>query len=623
MTNIIAIILILFILVGCQQKTSSIIDESKPPVAISKAVVGLSESEQLNTWFDIKHEEWIQMSPMDLTDLGRKEKYDQIDNMTESEDRRQLDWRAASVDEMKNNFDYKKLNSDAKISYDLWLYLHKRDLEAQKYQKNRYFFIQRRGPQTYFVKFLTRKHRVDNESDMQAYNKRIIGIANAIDQLLQRTKINAKHSVRPPRPTYDAVIKQAEKIITGRPFSTDEIDSPIWSDANKKINALLDNHLIDKTSAVKLRNNTKQFLLSHLGPSYLNLINWLKEDRSQTNEFAKGVGSHPNGEEFYDFRLKRYTTTNLSSDEIHQIGLDEVARLSKEMRKLKDETDFRGNLQEFFIYLRNDQQFFYPNTDKGRLQYIADTKVSLDVMEDKLPQYFNLLPKTKLEVKRIQSYREYDGGIAYYQPGEQKGIYYLHLLNMKTMPKMDMQALAYHEGLPGHHLQKSIAKALSGIPKFRTQVGFTAYTEGWGLYAEQLAKEMGAYQNIYSDFGRLTFEMWRAVRLVVDTGIHSKGWPEEKAVSYFKHNTSLPDKLIKEEILRYFYRPGQATSYKIGMLKILELRALAKKELGNKFRLADFHDVILGGGAMPLTILERRVKEWLANTKLLKRPLET
>jgi uncharacterized protein (DUF885 family) len=326
-----------------------------------------------------------------------------------------------------------------------------------------------------------------------------------------------------------------------------------------------------------------------------------------------------NGEAYYNARLANYTTTDLTADEIHEIGLSEVERLTNEMIAIKEKVEFDGDLQDFFDYIRTEERFFYPNNDEGAEMYLEDSREYLAYINEKLPEYFGILPKADLIVKRVEPFREQDGAAQHYYPGspdgERPGIYYAHLSDMSSMPKNEMEAIAYHEGNPGHHMQISIAQELESVPEFRTQAGFTVYSEGWGLYSEQLAKEMGAYEDPYSDFGRLTTEIWRAVRLVVDTGMHAKGWTEEEAVKYFQEHTPIAEGAVRSEVRRYLVMPGQATAYKIGMIRILELREEAKEALGDKFDIRGFHDTILGGGALPLHILERRVNQWVEKQK--------
>jgi len=246
---------------------------------------------------------------------------------------------------------------------------------------------------------------------------------------------------------------------------------------------------------------------------------------------------------------------------------------------------------------------------------LDDSTRYLDYIASKLPDYFGLLPKAKLVVRRVEAFREQDGAAQhYFRPtpdGSRPGVYYAHLSDMNAMPKPEMEAIAYHEGNPGHHMQIAIQQELTGLPIFRTRSFSTAYVEGWGLYAEQLTAEMGAYENDYTRFGQLTTEMWRAIRLVVDSGLHSKNWTEAQANAYFKAHSPIADGQIKSEVRRYMVWPGQATAYKVGMLKILELRQYAKDTLGDKFDIRDFHDVVLGGGSLPLSFLEKRVKHWV------------
>jgi uncharacterized protein (DUF885 family) len=306
----------------------------------------------------------------------------------------------------------------------------------------------------------------------------------------------------------------------------------------------------------------------------------------------------------------------MTADEIHALGLSEVARIRAEMEAIKARVGFTGPLNEFFAFMRNDRQFYFDNTDQGRADYLALAEKYLGGMQKKLPEYFGLLPKAALIVKRVEPFREEPGGAQHYfggtPDGSRPGIFYAHLSDMKAMPKFGLEDVAYHEGVPGHHLQISIAQERTGMPRFRTQYGYTAYIEGWALYSEALGKEMGFFTDPYSDFGRLAGEIWRAIRLVVDTGLHAKGWSEAQAVDYFLANSPQPEAAVRSEIRRYIVNPGQATSYKIGMMTIQRLRDEAKEALGARFDYRAFHDVVLGGGSVPLPVLEGRVRRWIA-----------
>ena len=388
----------------------------------------------------------------------------------------------------------------------------------------------------------------------------------------------------------------------------------------QEVQTLLAAGTIDSITAEQLTAQAKDALVNHLQPAYEDIIQWAENEKDRAPEVSTGVGKQPGGAAYYAYRLRSQTTTDLTADEIHQIGLDEVARLRKDMEAIKEHVGFDGSLQAFFEHVRNGEWNYYPDTDEGRQAYIDDATAAIDGIKAELPNYFGLLPKADLVVKRVEPFRERDGAAQHYYPGtpdgSRPGIYYAHLSDMTAMPKNQLEVIAYHEGLPGHHMQISIAQELEDVPRFRTQARFTAYSEGWGLYSEYLAKEMpGTYQDPYQDFGRLTGEIWRAIRLVVDTGLHAKGWTEKEAINYFAANSPEPLESITSEIQRYIVMPGQATTYKIGMLKILELRAQAKAALGDSFDIRAFHDVILGGGALPLPLLERRVRRWINETQ--------
>ncbi|WP_417705187.1 DUF885 domain-containing protein [Rheinheimera aquimaris] len=578
-----------------------------------------SETERLNQWFETKYEEQLQQSPLQMTYMGRKDKYDQVDDASIAAEDEQLAWLAATVEELKSSFDYAKLEPEAKTSYDVWIYQYEQAKEGAAFRKHGYVFTQMNGIHAMLPQIMINFHKVDTAEDMQAYVKRIEGISRAITQLLERAQGNAEHDVRPPRFAYEGVMDQINNLINGAPFTDAEQDVPLWADAKGKIDALVKADKLTDDQAKQLSEDAKNALQTHFLPAYTALKQWLEKDIELTDKIATGVGKQQGGTDYYNYRLKASTTTDLTAEQIHQIGLDEVERLTKEMIAIKDQVGFKGDLKAFFKFIKDDDQFYYPETDAGREAYLEDSRQYLAFINEQLPKYFGILPKADLIVKRVEPFREQPGAAQHYFPGTpdgaRPGIYYAHLSDMRSMPKNEMEAIAYHEGNPGHHMQISIAQELTSVPTFRTQAGFTAYSEGWGLYAELLAKEMGAYQNPYSDFGRLITEMWRAVRLVVDTGLHSKGWTEQQAIDYFMDKTPIAQGAVISEVRRYIVWPGQATGYKIGMLKILELRSKAKQALGDKFDIKAFHDTVLGGGALPLSVLEKRVDNWVEQVK--------
>lgn len=601
-------------LAACGKKEAPAAPVAAAPAAPTAEEIA-AETDRLNAWFDAKFEEQLDFSPIQRTFLGDKKDYDKIDDVSEAAQDRQLAWQRAATDEMKATFDYAKLTPEAKTSWDVWLYQTEAAEKAAAFRRQNYIFTQMQGAQAFLPQFIIAFHEVSDESDMNAYVSRIGGVARAIDQLLEQAKANAAAGTRPPRFAYDGVIEQSKAIITGAPF-TAGADSPVWADVKSEVKKLRDDGKIDQAKADALLAAAKAEVEGKLGASYKALVAWFEADRANSAEIASGVGSLSNGAAYYAERLANNTTTAMTPDEIHQLGLSEVARIHAEMETIKTAVGFKGTLQDFFKYSREDDRFFFPNGDAGAQAYIDEATAKLGFIKGRLPDYFGILPKADLVVKRVEPFREQPGAAQHYFPGTpdgaRPGIYYAHLSDMRAMPKHQLEVIAYHEGNPGHHMQISIAQELTSVPKFRTQAGFTSYVEGWALYSELLAKEMGAYEDPYSDFGRLSTELWRAIRLVVDSGIHAKGWTEAQAVDYFTANSPSAEGAIRSEVRRYIVVPGQATAYKVGMEKIKALRAKAETALGDKFDIKGFHDTVLGGGALPLSVLERRVDEWVA-----------
>ena len=574
-------------------------------------------SADLTVWLDAEYEEQLQMSPMQLTMLGRKDKYDQIDQFTDAAADEELTWLKASVAEMKAKFDPAKLDPESRTSFDMWALQAEMDEKLAPFRRQGYIFI-KDGPHATLANFMMSFHAVSEKSDMEAYVARLGEVARALDQNLALAKLSMDAGVRPPRFAYDQVIQESRNVITGAPFGAGA-DSPLWADARGKIKSLVDAGKLTPDEAKAMEAAAASALTEKVKPAYERIIAWLEADKPNTSEQSQGAGTLPNGEAFYNAMIESHTTTTMTADAIHQLGLSEVARIRGEMEVIRQKVGFQGDLQAMFAFMRKDKQFYEPDTDAGRAAYLKKADDYVSGMMAKVPEYFGLLPKAGLVVKRVEAFREEKGGVQHYYPGtpdgSRPGVYYVHLSDMTAMPLWDLESTTYHEAAPGHHMQISIAQELTGIPLFRTQYGSTAYVEGWGLYTEILSKEMGFYTDPYSDMGRLNNEMWRAVRLVVDTGIHAKGWTEAQAVKYFMDNSPTPQAAIESEIRRYFVWPGQATAYKIGMIKIQELRALAQKELGDEFTMAGFHDTVLGGGALPLPVLEARVKRWIDTVK--------
>ncbi len=593
---------------------------AQPATAPTADQAAQSESQRLNAWFEDKYEQELRFSPIALTFLGRKELYDRLDDMSEQAQDERLAWRKATVEEMEARFDREALDEEARLSYDLWKLQYENAAAANRFRRNVYVFNQMQGAQSFLPTFLINFHKVETEADYQAYLARLAEARRAMGQMLELARRNAADGYRMPRFAYDGVLTEARAVIAGAPFA-DGADSPLWADLQAKADGLVKSGAIDAARATALKDEARKALLANIKPAYDELIAWAESDRGNAIENPSGVGStQPDGAAYYAHQLRMHTTTDLDAEAIHRIGLDEVARIHREMEAVMKRVGFEGDLQAFFRHIATDPKFKYPDTDEGRQAYIDDATRAIDNIKKLLPQYFGLLPKADLVVKRVEPFREQPGAAQHYFPGtpdgSRPGVYYAHLSDMNAMPKPELEVIAYHEGLPGHHMQISIAQELTGVPQFRTQARSTAYSEGWGLYAEWLAKEMpGTYEDPYSEYGRLASELWRAVRLVVDTGLHAKGWTEQQAVDYFAANSATPEAAIRSEIQRYITWPGQATAYKIGMLRIQELRRKAEDELGDRFDIRGFHDAVLGGGALPLNLLERRVDHWIASRK--------
>jgi uncharacterized protein (DUF885 family) len=583
---------------------------------------GNDETARINAWFEAKWKEQLAFSPIQQTFLGQKS--NDLDDMSIAAQDKRLDWQRAATAEMRKSFDYARLSPEAQTSYDVWLYQLEQAEAAVRFRSNTYVFNQMSGIHSFLPQLLITFHRVEDVPDMDGYVNRIRESGRALRQLIEISKQNATRGVRPPRFAHDFVIDEAKKIITGQPFTATGPDSAVWADAKAKLAALQKKGALTDAQAATLLAEVQAALTGPFKAGYDALIAWQQEDRTQTPERAAGAHALPDGVAFYAQQLANQTTTTLSADRIHEIGLAEVARLRGEMEAITKEVGFKGDLAAFFAELRDNKDnplIYYPNTDEGRQAYLKDATAAIDKIKAALPKYFGILPKADLVVRRVEPFREQAGAAQHYfagtPDGSRPGIYYAHLSDMKAMPKYELEVIAYHEGLPGHHMQIAIAQELTNVPTFRRRAGFGAYSEGWGLYAEWLAREVpGTYQDPYSRFGRLGSEMWRAIRLVVDTGMHAKGWSDEQAVQYFLANSATTEPQVRSEIRRYLVSAGQATSYKIGMLRIQELRRKAETALGPRFDIRGFHDTILSGGALPLTLLEKRVDRWIASVQL-------
>lgn len=568
------------------------------------------ESQNINEILDDFFMELLKVSPESMTYLGIKDRYGEWDDISDDAKDRELEILKSQLKKALK-IDLRTASDSEKLSVKMFIDQLERRIEADKWRYHNYPVNQMRGKHSQIPSFLINQHSIDNEHDARAYIDRVKAVPIVIDELINQLEIRAKKEIIIPNFVFPLVIESIDNILSGHPFSKGE-NSPLYEDFSKKISQI---NLSVNGSDELLYENQKA-LKDHFEPSYKKLKNYLLELKNHADD-RDGVWKLPEGESFYNFLLKGTTTTNLDSNQIHQIGLDEVARIQREMGTIMTQVEFDGTLQEFFSYLQNDESFYYDNTEAGKKAYIKKATEYIDHMGENLDKLFYVAPKAKMIVKAVEPFREASAGQAFYQrpapDGSRPGVYFANLYNMKNMSKFNMQALAYHEGIPGHHMQISIAQELQDIPKFRLYGGFTVFNEGWALYSEAIPAELGFYTDPFSNFGRLAGELYRACRLVVDTGIHVKKWSREKAIDYMNANVPHSKNYNVRQIERYVVMPSQATAYKIGMIKIQELRKLAESKLDDKFDIRAFHDVVLKHGSVTMPILEENVKKWISN----------
>lgn len=571
-----------------------------------------TETERFNAFLDERYDLWVSRSPTWQSYLGIKDDYDKWDDRSPERVTEDLELALQTIADVEA-FDFESLDPQAQLSYLLYINEMRKMIEGERFRHHNYLVNQNFGEQSDIPAFLINIHRIDKVADAEAYIARLNGIPAYFDQIMAQMRVSQGKGLLPPKFVFAHVLRDIDNVLSNSPFEDSDIDSTLLADFRKKVMGLE----ITESEKVGLIARAEQALLESVAPAYADLRTLVLEQQALATT-DDGAWKHPDGEAYYKHLLREMTTTDLTATEIHDLGLSEVARIHNEMRAIMAEVKFEGDLQAFFTFMREDPQFYYPNTDEGRDQYLQKTDRLIGEMGARLDEAFATLPEAELLVKRVEAFRERSAGKAFYQSpspdGTRPGTYYVNLYDMADMAAYELDALAFHEAIPGHHMQIAIAQELEGIPKFRRYGGYTAYIEGWGLYSEFLPKEMGFYEDPYANFGRLSMELWRACRLVVDTGIHDKRWTREQAIDYLLENTPAPEAEATKSIERYIVMPGQATAYKIGMLKILELRGEAEQDLGDAFDIRAFHDVILKDGALPLDVLESQVRAWIAES---------
>ena len=592
-----------------------------PPTAVSPATISAIPAKQLadveaavaandiNAFFQAYEDASLAMSPQTKTYRGiRDEDYGEWNDPSLAADLRSAAMDRAFLARMEAGFDLSRLQGQDALSYRLFKAAMERQESLIPFRENGYIFNQMFGEQSGIPSFLVNMHRVSDKSEAEAYVDRIAGIGDYLDGLAQRSATRAEAGVMPPRWVYAYVLSDIDNLLA--PAAPAYEGNAILDDFREKIAAL---QIAQAEKDALIADSVAAWEANGV-PAYRQLRGEMLRQQAMAGT-DDGAWRLPQGDAYYAALLKNYTTTDLSADQIHRIGLANIERIHGEMREIMQQVGFEGTLQEFFEYTRSDPRFYADS----REEYLGKVDAALEAMEAELPSWFEVLPQDALQVKPVEAFREQSAGKAFYSrpapDGSRPGIYYVNLYKLDSMSLNELEALAYHEGLPGHHLQLSVQTGLGELPPFRRFGGVTAYSEGWGLYSEKLAKDMGFYTDPFSDFGRLQMELWRAARLVVDTGIHSKRWSREQAIQYLKDNTPNPEGDITKAIERYIVMPGQATAYMIGKLKIEELRDRAQTELGEDFDIRAFHTVILENGPVPLNIMEENVGAWIAEVK--------
>jgi uncharacterized protein (DUF885 family) len=541
--------------------------------------------------------------------------YGQWDDASEENFRAGLQREADRIRRMNEEFDYNALTPAAQISWRFAEFIAANNQQQAEFWDHGYVFTQFFGPHTQMPTILIGYHRVGSVEHAEAYISRLNGLGDLMRTYTAQADARAESGVVPPAFAFPIIISTTRGMITGFPFDESEDDSPLMADFRMKVDSLG----LEEAAATDLLDRAAEAMRTSIQPAYEDLIATMERHAELAGDANNGAWALPEGQAFYESQLRNYTTRNdMTAEEIHQTGLAEVERIHGEMRAIMEQVNFEGSLQDFFEFVRTDDQFYYPDSDEGRQRYLDESTEMINALMEVAPQYFGQLPSGELEVRAVEQYRIETATGAFYEQGSldgtRPGAYYVNLANMRDNPTYLMESLAFHEGAPGHHFQVALSQELENTPMFQRFAWYSAYGEGWALYAENLGKEMGFFTDPYQDFGRLSYEVFRAARLVVDTGIHHYQWTEEQANAYMLEATPMPAGDIENEVRRYIVWPGQAVSYKVGMLTIQELRQRAMDALGDEFDWGEFHDVVLTNGSVPLSLLEANIDAYIADT---------
>ncbi|PYI93999.1 MAG: DUF885 domain-containing protein [Verrucomicrobia bacterium] len=571
----------------------------------------------LNLFYEKVFAQVLFEEPELLSSLGLVERFGitghngKLGDVSPAHQQRYFDRARKNLEDL-HAYPLEKQNPSQQLSTHILEWYMSREIEGEKYQFHNYPVNQLFGVQNEFPSFMANTHRLLAPRDCEYYQQRLNAVGTKFDQLLESLKLREQKGILPPRFVVEKVLVEMNNFVTQPP--PENILATSFKTRTAKIDGMPDEQ------RATFQKKIETAITDRVYPAYHKLIDYFTALLPKTTT-EDGAWKLPDGDAFYAYALRKSTTTTLKPEEVHDLGLREVARIEAEMRTLLDTNGYAGRpIGEAMDALRKDPRFLFSNDDKGRADALAEYTRLIDDAIERCRLLFATVPKAKIEVQRVPVFKEATAPGAYYNGASmdrtRPGTFYANLRDMNELPKWGMRTLAYHEGVPGHHWQIATAQELKGLPQFRKLIPFTAYQEGWALYTEWLAKEAGWYDgDPFGDLGRLQAELFRAVRLVVDTGIHSKRWPREQAITYMREKTGMGEKEVTAEIERYIVNPGQACAYKVGMLKIQELRKRAQAELGTKFDQRQFHDVVLKNGALPLEILEEQVVAYIQKTK--------
>ena len=563
---------------------------------ITQENIKIDENKVFIDFLDSEWEKTLNNNPLFATYVGDKRSNNIINSNSIEQFLEEKNYNIESLNNLKK-INYSKLNDDNKLNYKLYEFDLKRDIDLKNFPTYFLRINQRGGIQSFYE---TGNRLVFSSiQDYYDWLSRLNIFSKNIDNFLEINKEGLSYGITQPKMITESVILQIDFII----------NSEINNNPFMKVFFEADSSLMSKTEKNELINQAKEIISNKIIPAYVNLNNFLKNQYLPNSRDSIGISDVTGGKEYYEYLTKFYTTTDLTPDQIHKIGLDEIKRIRSEMENIIDQVNWDGDFASFLNYLRTSPRFYYDNSEDLLNAYLIMSKT----IDPLLTKIFKVFPRAPYGVIPIPDESAPFTTTAYYNspsPGR-PGYFYANLYKPESRPKYEIPVLTVHEAVPGHHFQISLAQELENVPKFRKYQSITAFIEGWGLYSEELGEFMGIYDDPYDKFGQLTYDMWRAIRLVVDTGMHYKGWSREEAVNLFIENSAKSILDINNEVDRYIAWPGQALAYKIGQLKILELRNKAEKLLGDKYDIKDFHYEILKRGSLPLDLLEFYIDEWI------------